>query len=110
MLSARIKVFVTTRVVAFHKWPGAPDDCAYLRDLHRHVFHVRGEMPVSHHDRDIEFIGLKLQTKAAIEDALATRQTDTWSCEHWCHFLINAIGFSKVEVSEDGENGAIVEV
>jgi hypothetical protein len=34
---------------------------------------------------------------------------ETWSCEQWAIHLIEICGLSKCEVSEDGENGAIVE-
>lgn len=85
---------------------------AFLRQRHRHLFHVRGELPVGHADRHVEFILLKRRLDAAIAEAKTLRreEVETWSCETWAAHLVAAMGFSKCEVSEDGENGAIAEV
>ena len=54
-----LSVFFRTSFVAFHRWSDAPDDHAYLRDVHRHVFYVEGSVAVTHANRDVEFISLK---------------------------------------------------
>lgn len=102
-----IAVYVTTTFEGFHRWPDAPNPVGFLRELHRHTFHVRLEVKVNHDDRDVEFILLKREVDGWIaEKTLA--ETDTWSCERWARELMDRFDAIRVEVSEDGENGAIV--
>jgi hypothetical protein len=103
-------VFVTTQFEGFHCWPDAPDEVAFLRDRHRHIFHVRMEWPVMHDDREFEFILLKRNLDQCIAGLLFDREyTRTWSCEQWARELIAMNPpASSCEVSEDGENGARV--
>lgn len=101
-------VFATTRFEGFHHWPDAPDEVAFLRVLHRHVFHVRAEVPVRHDDRDVEFILLGRRVSAEIEAVRSTQDVARWSCERWAMELVDRLGLSACEVSEDGENGARV--
>jgi hypothetical protein len=63
---------------------------------------------VSHDDREIEFILFKRQLNEVIAQVNGP-QTLRWSCEQWASYLVERFGLSKCEVSEDGENGAIVE-
>lgn len=104
-----LTVFCQTRFEGFHKWAKAPHQVKFLRDLHRHEFHVRVEVKVDHADRDVEFLILKYTVDACIAEAISTQTTVEWSCEHWATYLLNKVdGATKVEVSEDGENGAVV--
>ena len=110
MSSREISVFVTTRVEGFHYWESAPKEVEFLRHPHRHEFHIRAEFEVSHTDRDIEFI-------------LAKRVVETYFNENPIKGKVSCedIGISlgaflsekdfpvrSVEVSEDGENGAVI--
>jgi hypothetical protein len=88
-------------------WPNPLEEVAFLGAPHRHEFHVKAEKVVSHNDRDIEFILLKRAIAATIEKMKS--QSINWSCETWAENILEAHGLDKVEVSEDGENGAIVE-
>lgn len=103
-------VFCTTRFVEFHCWPDAPESVKYLCSLHRHEFHVKVTCRTNHDNRAIEFITLKLQTEAAIKDMRAN-WTSSASCEQMCEGIYqrlrNGLPIYSVEVSEDGENGAI---
>lgn len=98
----------------FHCWPTAPDEVAFLRDRHRHVFHVRAWAPVKHEDRDIEFIllGRELRQWCLSQrnrEIAGDAEVTSWSCETWCRKLIEAFPYLRqVEVLEDGENGAVV--
>lgn len=103
------RVFFTTQFEAFHRWPGATGNVRFLAHPHRHVFHVRGEKKVRHNDRDIEFITLKALANDLIRRALETKSTHTWSCERWAEELINELGLDRCEVSEDNENGAVLD-
>lgn len=104
------RVFCTTQFEGFHSWPDAPENVSYLRDRHRHIFHVRAETIVDHNDRQIEFITLKKEVDAVIKLLKETTDVRNWSCEHWASAILAAFcGLTRVEVSEDGENGAYVE-
>lgn len=100
-------VYVTTQFVAFHRWTEAPDEVAFLRQFHRHVFHVKMLMHVAHNDRDLEFFILKARLEAYIQSKLVGRYVD-WSCETMATMILNQFEAAQVDVSEDGENGAVV--
>jgi hypothetical protein len=104
-------VFCTVQFQGIHQWAGCPfEEVKYLRDLHRHVFHVKAYKEVFHNDRDVEFIMLK----NSITQYLATRFPNSimgsMSCEMLAEELIEHFGLSQCEVNEDNENGAIVTV
>lgn len=114
----RKSVIIRTRFEGFHKWPSAPDEVAFLRALHRHEFHVTLRISVFHEDREVEF----LLVKNALEAWIGLEQpfADTDSCEVMAEKIIEwarskyevavpAPRAYECEVSEDGENGAVVE-
>lgn len=100
-------IWITTQFIGFHRWRDAPDATAFLRDIHRHVFHVRVMVSVSHANRDIEFFDLKERVEKYIADNWKDRPF-----EHSCEYIAQALALNfnaiSVEVSEDGENGATV--
>lgn len=106
-------IYVTSSFIGFHRWPEAPDEVAFLRSTHRHVFKVRVELAVTHDDRQLEFFIVKREL-----DALLALRNDTdlgaSSCEHLAKMIMAFLSLDEdkkvlqVEVSEDGENGAIV--
>ncbi len=95
-----------------HCWPEAPDQVSFLQSPHRHLFHVRARMNVSHDDRELEFI----LVKRALEKFVSEWGFDLGrrSCETMAQQIIFYIrtkwnrDFIEVEVNEDGENGAVV--
>lgn len=101
-----VAIIARTRFEGFHCWPGAPEEVKFLRDLHRHEFHVKVWKIVNHDDRDVEFILYKRQIDNAIAFAQHTNNVDNWSCERWARAIGDAVQADGVEVSEDGENGA----
>jgi len=103
-----ITVFAQFTFEALHHWPAAPDEVGFLRDPHRHLFHVRVEDVVGHHDRDREFVLMGREARGWCVEHAQDPGTLTWSCEKWACYLVDRGGFSRVEVSEDGENGAVV--
>lgn len=107
-------VFCRTMWVGFHCWPDAPKEVFFLRSLHRHVFHVEMRVPVAHDDRDVEFLLLKEALDTWLQGTLESKDTLAWSCEHWARAIMDAtwLGGHKpcyVSVSEDGENGAVLQ-
>ena len=110
------EVYCTLEVEGVHCWPECPlEEVAYLRDPHRHVFHIKAFANVSHDDRDIEFIVLKHKILNWFYDGwfdskLRLFNFGPMSCEMIAKRLIDEFDLSRCEVSEDGENGAIVSV
>ena len=103
-----VNIFCRFRFEAFHRWPSAPAEHAYLGVLHRHIFHVELVRPVEHSDRDVEFIDWKRKCEALVDEQKTRKETEGWSCEHWATWMIDACSADMATVSEDGENGAIV--
>lgn len=96
-----------------HRWIKAPSEVAFLRNLHRHVFHIEAWVEqVPEVDRDVEYITLKRQLKKVKRSFLPN---DKCSCEDIAHNVKNWITENyegrqvKVFVYEDGENGCCLE-
>ncbi len=108
------KIWVTFSRIGFHNYPVAPDEVAYLKDRHRHKFNFRVTIDVFTDDREIEFH----MFLSRLENFFETKQLDVnnASCEMIAEKLIQQITKAydcsqrevSVEVSEDGECGAIV--
>jgi len=105
----RLRVWITWRFEAMHCWPAAPAEFAWLAMPHRHEFHARAEFDVREPDRELEFIRLKRQAIDLTATQARNEESRTWSCEHWCLWLLDRLRATAVEVSEDGENGARVD-
>ena len=115
-------IWVTFRKEGIHKYPAAltdPNlatgdeyDVSFLGYPHRHIFHFRVWISVEHSDRAIEFI----QFKRWLENLYSkgTLQLDYKSCEMMAEDLYEQIATKYpgrevwIEVSEDGENGALI--
>src|ERR1700757_4387890 len=114
-------IFVTFQKEGIHKYPAAltdPNlatgdeyDVSFLGVPHRHMFHFRVSIEVFHDDRDIEFIQFKRWLERLYGNG--ELQLDFKSCEMIADDLYHQINakFSnrwvQIEVSEDGENGAV---
>ncbi|CAB4149958.1 hypothetical protein UFOVP558_53 [uncultured Caudovirales phage] len=109
-----VKNFIEVRFQfeGIHHWPEAPREVDFLRDKHRHIFHVRARMNVSHDDRELEFILVQHKLKALV--SCFGYDLGRLSCEQIAYeilkYCVQDLGRSEieVEVSEDGENGAVV--
>jgi hypothetical protein len=101
-------IWITTSFEGFHSYPDAPDEVAFLRAEHRHMFHFRVYIEVFHDDRDIEFFMFKRHVEKMIEHITINHK----SCEMISDDLYNAIRAEypnraiTIEVSEDLENGS----
>ena len=114
-------IWVTFRREGIHKYPAAAtdprlEDVSFLGYPHRHMFHFKIAIEVFHNDRDIEFI----QFKRWLENLYGgsndpVLQLDYKSCEMIADDLYDEIADRYpgrrvvIEVSEDGENGCIIE-
>jgi hypothetical protein len=103
----RASVWITTSFPAFHKWVDAPIRSDFLRDAHRHLFHVKMFWSVTHNDRDIEFIEMKEKVDKYLAVHFKNKYFN-YSCEQLAEILGEVFKAVVVEVSEDGENGATV--
>lgn len=104
-----IGVFAKTRFTALHSWPDAPVSHEFLRQPHRHEFHVIVWAQVSGTDREIEFIDLKEKVTAYCRENFEGRNLKGTSCEMIALQILKEFNqLYCVEVSEDGENGSIV--
>lgn len=116
---AKRSIWVTFTKEGIHKYPAALDDPAlatgdeydvsFLGYPHRHTFHFKVQIQVTHNDRDIEFIQFKRWLENLYkEDILAL---DYKSCEMIADDLYLHINnkypgrFVVIDVAEDGENG-----
>lgn len=100
-------VWVTEQFVGFHRWKDAPDEVAFLREWHRHIFHVRLAVEVGHNNREVEFFLLKRQLGKFLQGSFNNKQFE-YSCEQIAEMICDSFNAYSVEVSEDGENGATV--
>lgn len=101
-------VVVSFRFEGYHCWPLATGDVSFLRERHRHEFHVRATKRVKHFDRDVEIIDLKRRMREYAERTW--QEAGNASCEVIAYDLLNKFGLRSCEVLEDGENGAVVSV
>ena len=109
---AKKQIYVTFQKEGIHQYPGAPEGVEFLQYPHRHMFHFRVEIQVFHDDREIEFILFKRELEGCYESG--TLELNHKSCEMMADDLAKYIQdhypgrFLKIEVSEDGENGAVM--
>jgi len=102
-------IWITTQFEGFHRYPDAPDEVAFLRDLHRHIFHIKVYIEVFHNERDIEFILFKKLIENEVK--INSNHFNHMSCEMIADDLSMFIKLKypsrklKIEVSEDKENG-----
>ena len=115
-------IWVTFRKEGIHMYPAAATDpklatgdeydVSFLGTPHRHIFHFKVHIAVTHDDRDIEFIQFKRWLEKCYNDG--TLELNHKSCEMIAREL-NATITARypgretwIDVSEDGENGAFL--
>jgi hypothetical protein len=115
-------IWVTFQKEGMHKYPAALTDPAlatgdeydvsFLGYPHRHIFHFKVWLGITHNDRDVEFIQFKRWLLNLYKDA--TLSLDYKSCEMMSDDLYAQISQKYpdrevwIEVSEDGENGSFI--
>src|SRR5210317_1325579 len=123
MRTAKRMIWVTFRKEGIHKYPAALDDpklatgdwddVSFLGYPHRHIFHFKVGITVTHNDRDIEFIQFKRWMEKLYSEG--TLNLDFKSCEMMSDDLYEKIAEKfpgrevHIDISEDGENGAHIE-
>ena len=115
-------IWVTFQKEGMHKYPAAltdPNlatgdeyDVSFLGYPHRHIFHFKVWLGITHNDRDVEFIQFKRWLLNLYKDA--TLSLDFKSCEMMSDDLYAQISQRYpdrevwIEVSEDSENGSFI--
>ena len=108
-MTVKVEVWATVQFEATHNWPGCPfDEVDYLRLPHRHIFHIKAFCAVEHNDRDVEFIMLKHRIQEYLTATYPDGKLGAKSCEMLGLELMERFNLTRVEVSEDQENGAVV--
>lgn len=111
-------VVVTLQVEGLHYWKDASikaPHVSFLSNLHRHVFHIKATAKVDHNDRDIEIITLKRGIEEYLKGKYLNGEGpelnfEGMSCEMIALDLCEAFDLRSAEVTEDKENGALVEI
>ena len=117
-------IWVTFRKEGIHKYPAAltdPNlatgdeyDVSFLGYPHRHIFHFRVWLSVTHNDRDVEFIQFKRWLEQLYSSTQNILSLEHKSCEMMSDELYDMISQKYpgreiwIEVSEDGENGSFI--
>ena len=114
-------IWASLTIPGTHYWPDAHEGREYLASEHRHLFHVRADVQVTHDDRALEFHDLREVMDTLIRETIANGSEfglytfGPRSCEALARELLelltdNGYGWPviSVEWSEDGEFGAVV--
>ena len=117
-------IWVTFRKEGIHCYPAAATDpnlatgdqydVSFLANPHRHIFHFRVWLSVTHNDRDVEFIQFKRWLEQLYSSTQNILSLDHKSCEMMSDELYDIISQKYpdrevwIEVSEDGENGSFI--
>ena len=117
-------IWVTFRKEGIHCYPAAATDpnlatgdyydVSFLGTPHRHIFHFRVWLGVTHNDRDVEFIQFKRWLERLYSSEQGVLSLDYKSCEMMSDDLYAQISQKYpdrevwIEVSEDSENGSFI--
>lgn len=106
-------IWITFALHGIHQYPNAPEEVAYLRDPHRHLFKFKVTVSVYHDDREVEFHMLQNWCKSLYSSGVL--ELNHKSCEMLARELLSKLTEKysldrsyEVEVSEDGECGAVL--
>jgi hypothetical protein len=117
-------IWVTFQKEGIHCYPAAATDpnlatgdqydVSFLANPHRHIFHFRVWLSVTHNDRDVEFIQFKRWLEQLYSSTQGVLSLDHKSCEMMSDELYDMISNKYpgrevwIDVSEDGENGSFI--
>lgn len=105
-------IIINLQIEGIHCWPECPiEEVSFLRDPHRHIFHIECKKAVSHLDRDVEIIQLKRKILSWLYEMYSKTMAGThdfgrMSCEEIATKILNEFELNYCKVLEDGENGA----
>ena len=116
-------IVVRTQFAALHAWPECPfESVAFLRNTHRHIFHVELKCAVEHANRQLEFFEVKKELDKLLSIYYANRDLGSRSCETMAEHIAIDMEYNLnyhashpsrprpvvvfCSVFEDNENGA----
>lgn len=100
-------IIVNLQWEGVHQWSACPiEEVKYLRDPHRHMFHICCKRAVTHDDRQIEIIQLKHRISEWLDTLYQDHDMGETSCEMLAKKIAQRFGLNYCSVLEDGENGA----
>jgi len=115
-MGTKTNVIIQLQVEGLHCFPGVEsipglEEVRFLKDLHRHMWHITLKKQVTHSDRDVEFIVFKRDVIQYLKnryyrDDYRTHLFGAKSCEMLAEELLTAFDCVYVSVFEDNENGA----
>lgn len=94
-----------------HCWPAAPPEVGWLQSMHPHDFIVSVELPVTEHDRELEFYQVQDKLRQAFIDSVP--EQSTMSCEHMAAATYDRLNYfslpiRSISVFEDQFFGATI--
>lgn len=93
----------------FHFWENAPANLLFLKNNHRHIFHIICYFEVVHDDREIEIFEKQWEIEKYIKEKYGTPCIfGRMSCEHIAREILAFFSPFSVEVLEDGMGGAFL--
>jgi len=110
-------IVVSTSFVGLHAWNDCDiEEVGFLRNLHRHIFHVTVKWKVKGDNRELEFFVCKERVDLFIhsrwpyvQEAGYGRFLGGRSCEMIAKEIMEGVNADFVSVFEDNENGAEVQ-
>lgn len=109
------EIIIKFTLFGLHNWPNCNiEEVSYLQYLHRHEFFFELTIPVTHNDRDIEFIQFRNKVVSFLNDKYFSNLYQclnfaSSSCEAIAEYILdNFSAVTSVKVFEDNENGALV--
>jgi hypothetical protein len=102
---------IKTQQEGFHFWKDAPESVSFLRNKHRHIFFFKVWVSQNHNERDLEYFILKSKVESLIPTINGPQSCETIASNLQLS-LVNLFSHErqvKVEVTEDNENGALIE-
>ena len=107
-----MRIIVKTIFEDKHCWPAAPEEVAFLRNIHRHLFNVEVSCEVAHDDRELEFFMVKKVLDEIIRSQILLLPISK-SCEQMGLVIKKALKEKYdrefvVRIFEDNENGVEV--
>ena len=113
-MKKQINIIVKLNFPGIHSWNNCNlKPVIYLKNYHRHMFHITCKIQVKHDDRDIEIIMLKNSVlnylnRKFYSDHYGCGLFGNMSCEMIAEMILEEFKLNYCRVLEDNENGAEV--
>ena len=75
----------------FHFWKDAPAEVRFLKNLHRHKFHVEVTIDVKHNNRALEFFIVQHFLEDFIKVRFSDGEVGPMSCEMIAEVILDAV-------------------